>query len=118
MAGSLPADRLVATVANRFYGGAGKGERDALRPVVELAERAAPGVVSLERSDKGAGFDVRPAGRTFPAEYEAELRGVAAAALEASWHDASQSSPASTSSPTGFLSRIMTAVRRLFSASA
>ena len=35
VAGRLPADRLVATVAGRFYGAAGKGEKEALRPVVE-----------------------------------------------------------------------------------
>jgi hypothetical protein len=125
VAGRLPADRLVAAVAQRFYGSAGQGERDALRPVVEVAERAAPGVVSLERKDGGAGFDIRPVERPFPSEYEEALRGAAVAALETSWRDAQpvtppstnlhQPPPTSTTSP-GILSRLLSAVRRLFSA--
>lgn len=124
VAGRLAADRLIAAIASRYYGGAGQGERDALRPVVELAERAAPGVVSLERTAWGAGFDVRPVGRTFPAEYETALRDVAAAALAAPWADAvPPSAPrAAATEPApaaqGWVARMLGAVRRLFSASA
>src|SRR5688572_9162283 len=95
VAGRLPADRLVATVAQRFYGPASQGERDALRPVVEVAERAAPGVVSLERKDGGAGFEIRPVERPFPSEYEDALRGAATAALAASWKDPERTAPRS-----------------------
>jgi hypothetical protein len=128
VAGRLAADRLVATVAGRFYGAAGRGEKEALRPVVELAERAAPGVVSLERREGGAGFDVKVVERTFPEDSVAALRGVAAAALAASWADPQPESPSpqpkSLSPDPGprspspsWLGRVVHAVRRLFSAS-
>jgi hypothetical protein len=134
VAGRLPADRLVAAVAQRFYGAAGQGERDALRPVVEVAERAAPGVVSLERKDGGAGFDIRPLERPFPSEYEEALRGAATAALAASWKDSERAAPRAVPAPTpapaarspipeprsptpqSWFGRVVNAVRRLFSA--
>ena len=130
VAGRLAADRLVATVTGRFYGGAGKGEKEALRPVVELAERAAPGVVSLERTETGTGFEVRSVERVFPESSLAALRGAAATALSASWADpvTSAPGPATTtltpdpgprSQPTqSWFGRVVSAVRRLFSGSA
>lgn len=130
VAGRLPADRLVATVTGRFYGAAGQGEKEALRPVVELAERAAPGVVSLARTETGTGFEVRSVERVFPEASLAALRGAATAALSASWADTTQSAPrpATTTrtpvpgprspAPEGLLARLISAVRRLFSGSA
>lgn len=122
-AGRLPPEGLVAAVAGRFYGAAGKGEKEALRPVMELAERAAPGVVSLERKDGGLGFDVRAVERTFPPASLDALRGAVATALAANWTDAQPQSPkpeARGPSPTsqGWFSRVVSAVRRLFNASA
>lgn len=124
VAGRLPADRLVAAVTGRFYGAASRGEKEALRPVVEVAERAAPGVVSLERTDGGAGFDVRAVERTFPEAALDALRGAAAAALAASWADPVPEplspKPKSLSpglAPRGWFARAVSAVRRLFSAS-
>lgn len=125
MAGRLPADRFVAVVAGRFYGSAGPAEREALRPVLELAERAAPGVVSLERRDDGAGFEVRVIERLFPASYETALRGAAATALQTGWtelapaaHSTAGSAAAATGAKDpGWLARLVGAVRRLFSAS-
>lgn len=124
VAGRLAADRLVAAVAGRYYGAAGRGEKEALRPLIELAERAAPGVVSLEGRDGGAGFDVRAVERTFPDESIAALRGAAAAALAASWADpvASPTAPLTPipdprSPPQTWFARAVGAVRRLFSAS-
>lgn len=127
VAGRLAADRLVATVAGRFYGVAGQGEKAALRPVVELAERAAPGVVSLERREGGSGFDVKVVERTFPEEAVSALRGVAAAALAASWADpVGAGAEVQTPRPKAlgprpesqsWLGRVVQAVRRLFTAS-
>lgn len=121
VAGRLAADRLVAAVAGRYFGAAGRGEKEALRPLIELAERAAPGVVSLARRDGGAGFDVRVVERPFPQESINALRSVAQAALAASWSDAQTESPSprpkSLSPDPGWLSRVVTAVKRLFSAS-
>jgi hypothetical protein len=120
VAGRIHADQLVAAVTQRFYGSAGQGEREALRPVVEVVERAAPGVVALERRDGGSGFNVRPVERPFPAEFEAALRGAASAALAASWKDSErvhQPPPTSTNAQRGFFARLMGVVRRIFSAS-
>lgn len=123
VAGRLAADRLVAAVASRFYGAAGRGEKEALRPVIELAERAAPGVVSLARreSGTGGGFEVRALERSFPEESITALRTVAQAALAASWSDAQPESPspkAMAQAPsTSWISRVAGALRRLFSAS-
>ncbi len=129
VAGRLPADRLVAAVTGRFYGAAGRGEKEALRPVVELAERAAPGVVSLERREGGAGFDVRAVERTFPDASLEALRGAAQAALAASWTDPVSTAPEPaltprtpvpgprSPEPQGWFARAVSAVRRLFSAS-
>ena len=96
VAGRMPADRLVQTVAGRFYGKAGTGERkgEALRPFMEIAERSAPGVVSLERTEGGTGFDVRAVERVFPEASLDALRGAAAAALAASWTDPVMAVPA------------------------
>ena len=132
VAGRLAADRLVATVTGRFYGAAGKGEKEALRPVVELAERAAPGVVSLARTETGTGFEVRSVERVFPESSLAALRGAAEAALAASWADSEPGTghraPASaprildpgprSPAPQSWFGRVLSAVRRLFSASA
>jgi hypothetical protein len=126
LAGRLAADRLVTAVAGRYYGPAGRGERDALRPVIEVVERAAPGVVSLERRDgAGAGFEVKPVERPFPPQYEDALRTAARAALGAAWSDP-PASAAAVPEPTpraavtgggGWFARLVGAVRRLFSAS-
>ena len=121
VAGRLPADRLVQTVAGRFYGKVGQGEREALRPLMEIAERSAPGVVSLERREGGTGFDVRAVERAFPATSLEALRSAAAAALAASWTDPVVTSSPSTTLPTAtaspsWFSRVVTAVKRLFSA--
>lgn len=127
VAGKLAADRLVAAVASRFYGTAGSGEKEALRPVLELAERASPGVVSLERRDGGTGFDVRVVERPFPEESINALRSVAQAALAASWSDPVV--PVRADSPRtpipdpqsragqSWLGRVVQAVKRLFTAS-
>ena len=107
--GRLAADRLVPALAAQYYRAAGVA-RERLRPVMEVIERAAPGVVQLARSAEGPGFDVRLAERPFPAEYEAELRRAAQAVLEAG--------PAAAPVPAtaGFWSRLLGRVRRLFSA--
>lgn len=127
VAGRMPADRLVQTVAGRFYGAVGtvgKGEREALRPLMELAERSAPGVVSLERTEGGTGFDVRAVERAIPETSLHALRDAAAAALAASWADPVTAAPESVTPKAlgpkpeaqGWFSRVVTAVKRLFSA--
>lgn len=110
VAGRVNAERLVAVVAAAYYGERERGKGEGLRPLVELIERAAPGSVELARSDGGAGFDIKPAARAFPKEYESELRAVVEAVLGGSGKG---EEGRVTPSP-GLLARIMQAIRRLF----
>lgn len=112
VAGRLRAEAVVAAVAEAYYREGG-GQREALRPVLDVVERAAPGVVELARADAGPGFQVRLAGREFPREYEAELRRAAQVVLGAGPGPQRSGAP----SP-GLLRRLVAAMRRLFSASA
>ena len=118
LAGSVKAERIVAAVAIEFYGGAGKAKRDGLRPVIEVIERAAPGVVELAKTEGAAGFEVRLAERRFPKEYEPQLRS-AVAAVMAGAAPAAAAAPSALppSQKPGLFARLVTAVRRLFSAS-
>jgi len=81
VAGRVKAERLVVAVASEFYGDAGCEMRDALRPLIEVIDRASPGVVELGTLPGGAGFEVRLAERSFPKQHEAELRRAAEAVL-------------------------------------
>jgi hypothetical protein len=111
VAGRVKAERVVAAVAEAYYGrDAGGGMRDALRPVVEIIERAHPGVIELAASADAPGFAVRGAERPFPKEYEESLRTAVANALG--------THPASRISHPGFIGRLVGVIRRLFTASA
>jgi len=137
LAGRARAERVVVAVAEAYYKarGGSQSERERLRPVLQVIERAAPGVVALGRIDGGAGFDIKLAERPFPKSHEAALREAAGAVLRTDW---SQTAAASgelresgsekremESAPQGpvaapaggFLARLVNAVRRLFSAS-
>jgi hypothetical protein len=116
--GRVPADRVVPAVAAQYYrsgtpGGAG---REGLRPLMDVIERAAPGVVQLARVPEGPGFDIRLAERPFPPEYEAELRRAVQSVLEVGAAWAGETGRESTTAGVGFWSRLMGRVRRLFSA--
>lgn len=113
VAGRVPAVRLVPAIAVEYYRSPDAGQRAALRPIMEVIERAAPGVARLARTESGAGFDVQLAERPFPETFETSLREAAAGAL-AQWETA----PAGGVGPgPGFWSRLIERVRRLFSAS-
>jgi hypothetical protein len=115
VAGRVPADRIVPAVAAAFYRGDDRREQEALRPVMDVIERAAPGIVQLARAEGGPGFDIRLAERPFPVAYEAELRRAAVGALAGVWAGAA---PAEDRTPSlGFWGRLVGRVRRLFSAS-
>lgn len=127
--GRVPADRLIPALAAEYYRTGDQRTRDALRPIMDVIERAAPGVGQLARTAGGAGFDIRLAERTFPASDEAELRraisstlgawggggGKAAVGAAPAGEGVSKGQP--TPEAPGFLTRIFQAVRRLFSAS-
>lgn len=118
LAGRAKAERVVATVAEAYYRSGARRDsgREALRPVLDVIERAAPGVVALGRTEGGAGFDIRLAERPFPKQYEAELRQAAAAALAGMGGRGVETEPGGEPGR-GLLGRMLRAVRRLFSAS-
>ena len=114
VAGRLNAEQLVIAVAAAYYGERETGSREQLRPLIDVIDRASPGIVELGSVDRGPGFDVRLAERPFPARYETELRRAAAAALESA--GAGREEPRAVR--TGVVTRVLHALRRLFSASA
>lgn len=110
LAGRMRAERLVATIAAEYYREAGSGKRETLRPVMDLIERAAPGVVELVGTEGTPGFSVRLAERSFPSEYEDELRRVVRETLGEGGRG--------TREGYSVWQRLSGALRRLFSASA
>lgn len=112
---------MVPALTAEYYRSADQRMRDALRPVLAVIERAAPGVGRLARTEGGAGFDIRPAERPFPASEEHALREAVTTAIAIGWGGAARTGTAAESavaeSP-GVLFRLVRAVRRLFSASA
>ena len=121
-AGREKAARVVAVVAEAYYRDTATGKRDVWRPVMDVIERAAPGMVELVGTPGRPGFEIRLAQREFPKAYEADLRRAVEAALSGGGRretvnvDAAptDSAPAATS----LISRLVAAVRRLFTASA
>ncbi len=118
VAGRVPAERLVPAIAAEYYRSVDRRQREALRPVIEVIERAAPGVVKLARTEGGVGFDIGLAERPFSDAHQAELRQAVDVVLAAAWGGAG-AAPAAGTPPTapGFWSRLVGRVRRLFSAS-
>jgi hypothetical protein len=114
VAGRVPAVRLVPAIAVEYYRSPDVKHREALRPVMDVIERAAPGVAHLARTESGAGFDIQLAERPFPETFETSLKEAAAGAL-ALWGTVASAGAVATGS--GFWSRLIDRVRRLFSAS-
>src|SRR6266850_532623 len=73
-AGRLTAQQLVGVVVAAYYGAGGSGLGAGLKPLIEIIERAHPGVVELSGSAEKPGFGVRLAERPFPKRCEGELR--------------------------------------------
>lgn len=112
-AGRVTAEQLVGVVAAAYYGAGGSGLGVRVQPVVEIIERAHPGVVELSASPDKPGFGVRLTERPFPKRYEPELRDAVRAAL-----GQADPSPESRTPSPSVLTRIFRAIRRVFSASA
>jgi hypothetical protein len=120
VAGRVKAERLVIAVAAAYYGGdGGRGTAAALRPLIDVIDRASPGIVELGTAQSGAGFAIRLVERPFPKQYEAELRRAAelylVGATGSGMMDGGRVTPGSEP---GLLARLVAAVRRLFTASA
>ncbi|OLC48040.1 MAG: hypothetical protein AUH68_00165 [Gemmatimonadetes bacterium 13_1_40CM_4_69_5] len=104
LAGRVKAEQVVVEVASRYYGAGGRGQGAGLRPIVEVIERAAPGVVELAGAPNRPGFLITAAERPFPREYETQLR----VAVEVVLREGG--APAQG----GFLSRVLAAIRGVF----
>jgi len=134
VAGRVKPERLVAQVAAAYYGRGTAGEegtlkdslavggkRQALRALIEVIDRASPGIVELGSVESGPGFGIRLAERPFPKRYEAELRRAAETYLlqeKAGEEVALKDSLAVGGKRDGLFGRTLQAIRRLFSASA
>jgi hypothetical protein len=103
-AGRMTAQQLVRVVAAAHYGDGGRRTGDGLAAVIDIIERAHPGVVELASTTDRPGFAVRLAERPFPKKFEAELREVVTKVLN-------RESPRP-----GLFARILRAFRRAFSA--
>lgn len=112
-------ERAVAALAAAYYAGPAAAPA-ALRELMGIVERAAPGMVELAAREGGPGFDVRPVGRPLPAAAEAELRRAAVALLATGWGTGpvTEEPAAAAAEPAGagWWNRLVRAVRRLFSA--
>jgi hypothetical protein len=133
VAGRVNAERLVVAVSAAYYREPGNGKRETLRPLIDVIDRASPGIVELGTVQGGSGFAISLVERPFPKQYEAELRRAAEAVLTGlgavgSASDAVARHAAPLPTPTahprdpsprgGFIARVLSAVRRLFTASA
>jgi hypothetical protein len=105
--------RVVAAVMDAYYREGDVGQRDALRPVIEVIERAAPGVVALAAAGDTPGFRVQLAERSFPERYAHELRLAAGVALR-EWSSPPPPPPPSAPPPPGLLYRVLVVIRRMF----
>jgi len=103
----MTAQQLVGVVAAAYYKEQGAGSRERLRPIMEIIEKAHPGVVELVASGEKPGFGVKLAERPFPRKFESQLR-EAVAGVDAA--------PRSPLPAPGLLTRIVRAIRRVFSA--
>ncbi len=110
VAGRVTPERVVIAATTAYYRERGNGKGEWLRPLIDVIDRASPGIVELQSVSGASGFEVRLAERPFPKQYEPELRRAAEAAL------VGLAVPAAPAAPLGFFDRITGVLRRLFSA--
>ena len=126
VAGRVKAERLVIAVSAAYYGDARNGHRESLQPLIDVIDRASPGIVELGTAQGGSGFAISLAERPFPKQYEAALRRAAEGVLSgtgvlggATDVGARPAAPLPNAKPSsGMIARLVRAVRRLFSPSA
>jgi hypothetical protein len=125
VAGRVNAERLVIAIAAAYYGREGTpGVRDGLGPLIEIIDRASPGIVELGgvgegggEGGAGGGFDIRLAERSFPKQHEPVLRRAVEAYLATHRTTGVIHIPTAGLPAPGVLARIVGAIRRLFSGS-
>lgn len=108
-AGRLTAQQLVGIVAGAYYGSQGVGRGEWLRPVMDVIERAHPGIVELSGINERPGFVVRLAERPFPKQFEPALREATASVVRTDTTHSPLRTP-------GLFTRIIRAIRRVFRA--
>lgn len=110
LAGRATAEQLARVVATEYWSQEpGSRSREVLRPIIEVIEKAHPGIVELRASSDRPGFAVRLSERPFPKRYDAELRTAVQAVAAAPTPDSRLQTPS-------LLSRIVRAIRKIFSA--
>ncbi|HEX4628623.1 MAG TPA: hypothetical protein VH137_07520 [Gemmatimonadales bacterium] len=115
LAGRVNAERVVIALAAAYYGrDGGRGTRDGLGPLIEVIDRASPGIVELESDPGRAGFGIRLAERPFPPQYEVELRQAVESYLASARTTGVIAAPPASGPSTGVVARIVGAIRRLF----
>jgi len=121
LAGRVKAERLVIAVSAVYYRESENGTREALQPLMDVIDRASPGIVELGTVQGGSGFDVRLAERPFPKQYEVQLREAAATVLSGGgMRDAGWVNPAAATHPSSRISLpgVVSWIRSLFRSSA
>jgi len=114
-AGRMTAQQLVGVVTTAYYGarGLGLGARERLKPLIEIIERAHPGVVELSGNGEKPGYAIRLAERPFPKRHDAELREAVRNIVRAPHAAPNPEPPAPSPS---FIARIFRAIRNVFTA--
>ena len=115
LAGEVTAAQLSVVVAGEYYRETRNGKRETLQAIMDVVERAHPGIVELKASEQSPGFDVRLAERPFPKRYESELREAVEQVLN-TFPVSRVPFPDQPAQRPGLLRRIVAAVRRLFRA--
>ena len=115
VAGRVKAERLVIAVSAAYYRESRNGTREALQPLMDVIDRASPGIVELGTVQGGSGFDVRLAERPFPKQHEPELRRAAEAVLSGcEMRDAGGVKSEEATPPAFRIPRLVSWLRRLF----
>jgi hypothetical protein len=114
VAGRVNPERVVIAVSAAYYRDSRNGNRETLQPLIDVIDRASPGIVEIGVVAGGAGFEIRLAERPFPTEYEAELRRAAETVLRGT-HDVGAQHAAPLPKSPGVIALLVSAVRRLFS---
>ncbi|HKW40440.1 MAG TPA: hypothetical protein VJN39_04260 [Gemmatimonadales bacterium] len=117
LAGRVSAERVVIALAAAYYRDEVNGRRNGLGPLIDVIDRASPGVVELGSVASGSGFAVRLVERPFPPSDEADLRRAVEAYLASTRTTGVISAPATDPPSSGILARIVGAIRRLLTAS-
>jgi hypothetical protein len=115
VAGRVKAERLVIAVSAAYYGDTGNGKRESLQPLIDVIDRASPGIVELGTVQGGSGFAIMLAERSFPKQYEPALRQAAEAYLGRG--ETGREAAEGGAAQRGIVARLVAAVRRMFSPS-